>query len=40
MRVKDITELCANYTRITITARMSIFGKKHDIMMTSFLAKN
>lgn len=40
MRVKDITELCVNYIRITIKARMSIFGKKHDIMITSFLAKN
>lgn len=40
MRVKDITELCLSYTRITIKARMSIFGKKHDVMITSFLAKN
>lgn len=28
MRVKDITKLCVSYTRITIKARMSIFGKK------------
>lgn len=40
MRVKDITELCISYTRITIKARMSIFGKNHDIMITSFIAKN
>ena len=40
MRVKDITELCLSYIRITIKARMSIFGKNHDIMITSFLAKN
>lgn len=40
MRVTDITKLCLNYTRIMIKARMSIFGKNHDIMITSFLAKN
>lgn len=40
MRVKDITELCLSYTHITIKVRMSIFGKNHDIMITSFLAKN
>lgn len=40
MRVKDITKLCASYSRITIKARMSVFGKSHDIMITSFLTKN
>lgn len=40
MRVKDITKLCVSYTRITIKARMSIFGKNHDIMLTSFIVKN
>lgn len=40
MRVKDITKLCVSYSRIIIKARMSIFGKNHDIMITSFLTKN
>lgn len=40
MRVKDITCLCMSFNRITIKARMSIFGKYRDIMITSFLVKN
>lgn len=40
MRVKDITCLCMSFNRITIKARMSIFGKCRDIMITSFLVKN
>ena len=40
MRVKEIVRLCMSFNRITIKARMSIFGKNHDIMITSFLAKN
>lgn len=40
MRVKDITCLCMSFNRITIKARMSIFGKYRDIMITSFIVKN
>lgn len=40
MRVKDIVRLCMSVNRITIKARMSIFGKYRDIMITSFLVKN
>nr|DAX04290.1 MAG TPA: hypothetical protein [Caudoviricetes sp.] len=40
MRVKDIVRLCMSFNRITIKARMSIFGKYRDIMITSFLVKN
>lgn len=40
MRVKDITCLCMSFNHITIKARMSIFGKYRDIMITSFLVKN
>lgn len=40
MRVKDIAELCVSFTRITIKARMSIFGKNRDIMITSIMVKN
>lgn len=40
MTVKDMIELCLSNTRITIKARMRIFGKYHDIMITSFLIKN
>ena len=29
-----------SFNRITIKARMSIFGKYRDIMITSFLVKN
>ncbi len=40
MRVEDITKLCAHFTRVTIKARTSIFGRYHDVIITSVLVKN
>ena len=40
MRVEDITKLCAHFTRVTIKARTSIFGRLHDVTITSVLVKH
>ena len=40
MRVEDITKLCAHFTRVTIKARTSIFGRLHDVVITSVLVKH
>lgn len=40
MRVEDITKLCSSLNRVTIKARTSIFGRLHDVKITSFLVKN
>lgn len=39
MRVEDITKLCSDWIRVTIKARISIFGRYHDVTITSFLVK-